>query len=134
MTPSSRTTTTLGHFRDPVPSRQKTRKRNPWPPPKAALVALIKEAVVDAYTESEQRTAFCTLLDERLTIPFAAEILGAEVTFESVDMLDNEQVVAICGRGRSRQAIPILELPLPNPHPAGVEWIEAYRLWATGNW
>lgn len=95
---------------------------------------MIKEAVVDAYTESEQRTAFYTLLDEHLSTPFAAEILGVAVTVERINMVDNGQVVAICRRGRSRQAIPILELSLPIPRPAGAEWIEACRLWTTGNW
>lgn len=110
------------------------RKGKSWPPAKAKLVALIKDAVVDAYTESEQRTAFYTLLDERLAIPFDTEVLGAAVTVERIDMLGDEQLVAICRRGRSRQSIPILKLPLPNPRPAGAEWIEAFRLWVAGGW
>ena len=94
---------------------------------------MIKEAVVDAYTESEQRVGLYTLLDERLATPFNTEILGASVTVERVDTTD-EHLVAICRRGRSRQSIPILDLPLPDPRPDGAEWIEAYRLWAAGNW
>src|SRR5271157_3116587 len=39
-------------------------------------------------------------------------------------------VVAICVHGKHRQAIPILDLPLPDPPPQGVEWIAAYRRWA----
>jgi len=31
--------------------------------------------------------------------------------------------------GRSRQCIPILDLPVPTPPPGGAEWIEAYRHW-----
>jgi len=31
-------------------------------------------------------------------------------------------------------AIPILDLPLPTPAPAGVEWIVAYRHWRRGTW
>jgi hypothetical protein len=96
------------------------------------LSALIDEATVDAYNESEQRVGFYTLLDERLEIPFNTDILGVTVTVERVDMTDDEQIVAICRRGRVRQAIPILELPLPNPRPAGAEWIEAYRSWMLG--
>jgi len=105
-----------------------------WPPAKAKLVAMIKEAVVDAYSESEQRTGFYTLLDERLGTPFDTEVLGTAVTVERLDMTNDEQLVAICRRGRSRQAIPILELPLPSLRPDGAEWIEAYRLWAAGEW
>ena len=95
---------------------------------------MIKEAIVDAYTESEQRTGFYTLLDERLATPFDTEILGSSVTVERIDMTRDEQLVAICRRGRSRQSIPILDLPLAKPQPQGAEWIEAYRLWAAGEW
>lgn len=83
-------------------AHRKTPKRKRWPPPKTALVALIEEAIVDAYSESEQRTGFYTLLDERLEIPFTTVVLGATVTVERIDMMDDEQVVAICRRGRSR--------------------------------
>jgi hypothetical protein len=107
-------------------------KRKRWPPGKAQLAALVEEAIVDAYGESEQRTAFYALLDQHLETPFETEILGVTVTVERIDMTDDEQIVAICRRSRSRQAIPILDLPLPNPRPAGAEWIEAYRSWAAG--
>jgi Calcium binding len=112
--------------------RRTTRKAKRWPPPKAKLVALVEEATVDAHGESEQRVGFYTLLDERLETPFDTEILGVTVTVERVDITDDEQIVAICRRGRTRQSIPILELPLPSPRPTGAEWIEAYRLWAVG--
>jgi hypothetical protein len=103
-----------------VPSRMKAR----------ALDRLIEEAVVDAYNESEKRTAFFTMLDENLDLPFQTEILGVEVTVERVDLTNGEEIVAVCTRGRKRQVIPILELPLPIPRPRGWEWIEAYRRWA----
>jgi hypothetical protein len=57
---------------------------------------------------------------------------GVEVTVEKVDLTDDDQIVVICTRGRSRQSIPILELPLPSPPPKGAEWIDAYRRWARG--
>jgi hypothetical protein len=46
-----------------------------------------------------------------------------------VDLNDAEEIVAICRRGRQRQLIPIVNLPLPSPPPVGWEWIEAYRHW-----
>ncbi len=112
---------------------QRTRtKRGRWPPGRARLKALIEEAIVDAYNESEQRTGFYTLLDEHLDTPFDTQILGTTATVERIDMTADDQIVAICRRGRSRQAIPILDLPLPTPPPAGAEWIEAYRHWTAG--
>jgi hypothetical protein len=34
-----------------------------------------------------------------------------------------------CRRARAKQAIPLLDLPLPAPAPEGAEWIAAYRRW-----
>ena len=51
-------------------ARRTTPKRERWPPAKTKLAALIDEAIVDAYGESEQRTAFYTLLDQHLETPF----------------------------------------------------------------
>ncbi len=111
-------------------ARRTSTRRERWPPGKARLKTLIEEAIVDAYNESEQRTGFYTLLDEHLDTPFDTQILGATATVERIDMTDDDQIVAICRRGRLRQAIPILDLPLPVPRPSGAEWIEAYRHWA----
>jgi len=47
----------------------------------------------------------------------------------SIDLRDGGQIVALCIRGRDRQAISLVDLPLPSPKPAGSEWIEAYRHW-----
>ena len=96
------------------------------------LDEMIEEATVDAYGSSEQITGFYTMLDEHLVVPFKTEVLGVEATVTRVDVTTDEQIVALCARGRSRQRIPILDLPLPDPPPSGAEWIEAYRRWARG--
>lgn len=105
--------------------------RRRWPPTVTALDALIEEAIVDAYGNDEQRVGFLTTLQERLDMPFEVQILGAPAKVERIDEVDH-QIVAICRSGRFRQAIPILDLPLPDPRPVGAEWIEAYRRFARG--
>lgn len=97
------------------------------------LDALIAEAIVDAYGESEQRVGFLTMLEEHLAVPFQTDIFGVTVRVEKVDLNDADEIVAVCRRGRQRQRIPILNLPLPSPPPPGWEWIEAYRRWARGS-
>jgi hypothetical protein len=62
-------------------------------------------------------------------MPFETAVLGLPVTVERLDLNRSEQIVAICKRGRSRQSLPILDLPLPTPPPDGAERIEAYRRW-----
>jgi len=96
------------------------------------LEALVAEATVDAYDESEQAVGFLTMIDEHLAIPFSTTILGVEVTVEKVDVTESNEVVAVCRRAQARQRIPILDLLLPAPPPAGAEWIEAYRYWRRG--
>jgi hypothetical protein len=99
---------------------------------KARLDELIEEAIVDAYNESEQAVGFHTMLDEHFATPFKTEVLGVEVTVARVDMTDDDQIVAVCTRGKAHQRVPVLDLPLPDPPPEGWEWIEAYRRWARG--
>ena len=93
---------------------------------------MVEEATVDAYGESEQTVGFFTLLEERLKLPFTTEVLGMEVTVKRLDMTDDEQIVAVCSRGKLKQAVPILDLTLPDPPPEGSEWIEVFRRWARG--
>jgi len=99
---------------------------------KAKLEKLIEEAVVDAYGEEEQAVGFLTMMEEHLTLPFSANILGVDVVVEKVDMTRNGQIVAVCRRDKTRQKIGILDLPLPTPAPGGAEWIAAYRHWRRG--
>ena len=93
------------------------------------LNRMIEEATVDAYGESEQVMGFYTMLEDNLAVPFRTEVLGVEVTVEQVDVTDDDRIVAVCARGKSRQRVPILDLPLPDPAPKGSKWIDAYRRW-----
>jgi len=72
------------------------------------------------------------MIEEHLALPFETEILGAPATVEQIGMTNDEQIVAVCRRGHSRQSIPILDLSLPKPAPEGAEWIAAYRRRAHG--
>jgi Calcium binding len=97
---------------------------------RARLDEMIEEATVDAYGESEQVAGFYTLISEHLTVPFETTVLGVPVTARRLDVTERDEIVVICTRGGLRQPIPILDLPLPSPPPAGAEWIAAYRHWA----
>jgi hypothetical protein len=101
---------------------------------KARLKELIEQAIVDAYGEEEQAGGFFTMIEEHLAWPFAVKVLGVDADVEKVDMTLDGQIVAICRRCKTRQKIPNLDLPLPTPAPAGVEWIVAYRHWRRGTW
>ena len=97
---------------------------------KAELYELVEQAVVDAHDEEEQMMGFYNMIEDCLALPFTTTVLGVEVNVESVDLTDSG-LVAICTRGAHRQAISIIDLPLPVPPPRGSEWIAAYRYGAS---
>jgi hypothetical protein len=95
----------------------------------AELAEMVAEAIVDAHDEEEQVTGFFSILEEELAVPFETTVLGVTVTVEGIGHA-SYGITAECVRGQHRQAISILDLPLPEPPPAGSEWIAAYRHWA----
>jgi hypothetical protein len=103
-------------------------KRRPgWT--RAELDRLVEEATVDCYNESEQSAGLYAMIDEYLVMPFETLVLGAPVVVERVELDLCNEIMAVCRRGRERQRISLLDLLLPSPPPAGVEWIAAYRHW-----
>ena len=105
------------------------RTRTPTRLGKERLAAMIEEATIDAYGEDEQATGWFTMFEEHVELPFETKVLGVAATVTSIELRDGGQIVAICTRGRDRQAIALVDLPLPSPEPAGTDWIEAYRYW-----
>jgi len=96
---------------------------------KARLDALVEEATIDAYGDTEQISGLFTMIEEHLRVPFEANVLGIKVVVERADLNDADEIVVVCRVGKRRQRIPILDLPLPTPTPEGAEWIAAYRHW-----
>jgi hypothetical protein len=97
---------------------------------RAVLDALIAEATVDCYNDSECITGIYTMLVDNLAVPFQTVVLGIGVTVTGVDLTTDGQITAVCTCGKATQRIPVLELSLPTPPPEGAEWIDAYRRWA----
>ena len=95
----------------------------------ARLAEMIEEATVDAYGEAEQATGWFTVIGDNLEVPFETELLGVRVTVKRLELRDDNSIVAVCGRGSERQAIGLVDLPIPSPRPAGWEWLEGYRRW-----
>jgi hypothetical protein len=96
------------------------------------LEALIEEAVFDAYGDEEQTGGLFTMIEEHLALPFSVSILGVEAVVEKVDLTRDGRIVAVCRHDGGKQRIEILDLPLPQPTPAGAEWIAAYSHWCRG--
>jgi hypothetical protein len=93
------------------------------------LDELVQEATADAHDESEQAMGFHAVIEDELRLPFDTEMLGTTVTVESIDLTEDDRLVAVCRKGKARQRISLADLPLPSPLPKGAEWIVAYRYW-----
>jgi hypothetical protein len=113
-------------------TRKRKAKRAPSRLSKARLDRLVEEAVVDCYNASEQVVGLYTMIEDNLALPFETKVLGVCVIVERVDLTQSEEIVAVCRRTGVRQTVPILDLPLPSPRPAGAEWIDAFRHWVGG--
>ena len=98
---------------------------------KAKLSEMCREATVDAYDDAEQAMGWFGMFEEHLALPFETTVLGVVVAVTDIELRD-AGIVAVCARGRDRQAILLVDVPLPSPKPAGAEWIEAYRSWLRG--
>ena len=109
--------------------RKRNGKSRPRRFSKARLDKMVEEAVVDCYDESEQAMGLYTMIEDNLSLPFETTVLGIRVMVERVHLTRREEIVAVCRRSGVRQTVPLLDLPLPSPPPAGAEWIEAYRRW-----
>lgn len=118
----------------PKPRSGRVRTRAPRRPGRGPsrdrLERLIEDATVDCYNESEECTGLFEMIHEHLEIPFVTTVLGVAATVTAVDLTDDDQIVAICRRGRHLLKVALLELPMPDPRPGGAEWVDAYRLWA----
>ena len=93
---------------------------------------MIKEATVDAYGEGEQAIGWFTVIGDNLEVPFVTEVLGVKVTVKRLELRDDNSIVAVCARASERQAIGLVDLPMPSPKLTGWEWLEAYRRWLRG--
>lgn len=99
-------------------------------PSQARLAQLIDEATVDCYNDSEECTGLFEMINEYLALPFTTTVLGVAVSVTGIDLTPDDRIVAVCRRGRDTLRLALLDLPMPGQHPAGAEWVDAYRLWA----
>jgi hypothetical protein len=117
----------------PTRAAAKTRDtRKPSGLSRAQIAEMVEEATVDAHDGAEQATGWYTMFEERLALPFETKVLGVTVTVKRIELRNDDRIVAICTRGKVKQVVELVELPLSSPRPEGAEWIDAYRVWSKG--
>lgn len=94
---------------------------------------LIEEATVDCYDEWEQATGFLTMIQDHLSCPVTARVVGEPVEVVDFDTGDGGlDVVALCKRHGKSYKVGVTSLEWDGKPPKGAEWIEAYRTWLKG--
>jgi hypothetical protein len=99
---------------------------------RARLRALIEEATVDCYNDSEQHVGLMTAVEDGVVCPFMAKVIGEEV--EVVRLHGREcgyGVDAVCRFKGKEYKIDLNSLEWPKWKPEGFEWVEAYQLWCS---
>ncbi len=95
--------------------------------PKTKLDKMIKEATVDSYGDEEQMMGLFNEIEDKLSIPFKAKVLGEEVEIIDFEQADTYHLNAICQRNDKKYKIDILNLEYEPKNVNGYEWLEAYR-------
>ncbi len=122
---SAKTPGARGPSRDPT-RRQEGKRRG-------SLEALIREASTDCYGDEDcEFHGFVAGIEDRVAFPFAAQVLGEEVSILGVDAARSHlRVGVIMSALKGGRTYPVglagLELPLNLP---GRERVEAYFEWA----
>ena len=97
------------------------------------LRRLIEEATIDCYDESEQANGLLTMIQEHLSCPVTARVVGEPVEVVNFDSGEGGmEIVALCKRHGKTYEVGVTSLEWDGKSPKGAEWSEAYRVWLRG--
>lgn len=97
----------------------------------AEVRAALEEAIVDCYGESEQHTGLVTAIQDELTFPFKAKVMGEAVTVTGVEWSEGDEfgLDLVCERGGKAHRIEARSVELVKPLPDGHLFLAAYLEW-----
>jgi len=95
------------------------------------LDRLIEELTIDCYNEDEQLTGFLTGLEEEMTSPVSATVVGAPVEVLAFDYDGDLRhgLTASCRRDGTTYVVSALDLVLAEGSPVS-RILAAYRRWS----
>jgi hypothetical protein len=92
---------------------------------KAEVAAMAEEATVDALRRPRAGNGLPRDDRGHLKIPFVSNVLGVDVTVEHLGLAEGNSIPAMSTRGGIRQAIRVLNLPMPELPAAALQRAEA---------
>jgi len=99
----------------------------------AQLRDLIAEATVDCYGEDEEFWGFLAALEDELTFPFVATVLGDALQVVGIDGETSSKrrgVMAKVEKNDRYYSFPLSEIEPTEAQATNAEWIAAYKLWS----
>jgi len=102
------------------------------PMDKTRLEALLEEATVDCYNDDEAFWGMFYTLEEKISFPLQARVLGETVSLVGLD--DHRSglrrgIMARVRKGDQEYTVALSELEVLDPDPVSAEWLAAYRYW-----
>jgi len=96
------------------------------------LQALLAEATVDCYNDNEAFWGVFYTLEEKISFPLQARVLGETVSLVGLD--DHRSglrrgIMARVRKGDQEYTVALSELEALDPDPVSAEWLAAYRYW-----
>ena len=90
-----------------------------------------ENACVDAYDEYEQYVGFITAMEEELSFPFSAKVLGDVVTVVAMEWPENSEfgLDLVIDRNGDKHPIDARSVELVKPFPDGHLTLAAYLQW-----
>lgn len=90
---------------------------------RARLEAMVQEASVDCYNETEQATGLFTMIEDHLDVPFETSVLGVTVTVASMDISVSSGRMNLLDRGSwGTRTIPSTRSCAPGSAKVSIRW------------
>jgi len=92
----------------------------------------IELALVDAYGDDEQATAWLTCIEEMFARFDRVKVLGQEVALEGFDLGDGVAVMAVCRQGKRKARVALESVEFPDLTPIEARWLKAWKQFSRG--
>ena len=92
----------------------------------------IELALVDAYGDDEQATAWLTCIEEMFGRFDRVKVLGQEVALEGFDLADGVTVIAVCRQGKRKAQVALESVEFPGLTPIEARWLKAWKQFSRG--
>lgn len=97
-----------------------------------SVKACIEFALVDAYGEYEEASAWLACIETLFERFERVEVLGEDVALEGFDLDHGLSVVAVCKKGKRRARAALDSVEFPGITPIEARWLKAWQQFSRG--